>query len=214
METTKTTAQLINADSGKVEYYTPDYILDAASKVMGEAYGLSRTHRFELDAASSIIGNDYVDAERYFDESINGLIQSWTARSVWLNHPYSRAFNKQWSAKAVREYECGNAKQLCMLVWASTSERWFHPLFKYPICFFDHRLKFIDPGRVLSGATKSSALVYMGKNIGSFLLHFDKPGMGHVMMPTSLTGGYGNVVKNVDAIRNVVNKFFEEMDSE
>lgn len=214
METPKTTAQLINADSGKVEYYTPDYILDAASEVMGINYTFSGTCRFELDVASSWIGNDYVNSERFFTQEDDGLMHSWTANSVWMNHPYSREFNKQWTAKAVSEYESGNAKQLCMLVWASTSEKWFHPLFKYPICFFDHRLKFIDPGRNLTGATKSSALIYMGKNIGSFMLHFDKPGMGHVMMPTTSTGLGGSIVKNVEAIRTAVDKFFEEMDQD
>lgn len=177
-----TTAQLINQDSGKTEYYTPVYILEAAEKVMGSHINdLGQKFRFELDPASSDQANQYVHAMRLFDEGLNGLNHSWNAKTVWLNHPYSRATNRDWINKAVNEYNRGNVGQLCTITWASTSEKWFHPLFNFPICFFGHRIKFIDPNRTLTGATKSSCLTYMGPNVDKFIRVFGL--IGHVMIP-------------------------------
>lgn len=181
----KTTAQLINADSGKTNYYTPDYIIDAASKTMGVYVDGIIGERFnvELDVASDILGNTYVQAWRYYTEQINGLNQSWVAESVWLNHPYSREFNQTWSAKAISEYYRGNAKQICMLTWASTSEKWAHPLLQFPVCFLNRRVKFHDPNGVMpSGSTKSSMVTYMGPNIEEFRHFFGL--IGNVMLPS------------------------------
>lgn len=187
----KTTAQLINQDSGKAQYYTPGYILQAAREVMGPSYGPNgESYSFDLDPASDPYGNQHVNAFRFFDEKMNGLNHSWEARSIWLNHPYSRAFNQAWTTKAVNEYLSGRAKQICMITWASTSERWAHPLLKYPICFLDKRVKFIDPNRVLTGATKSSMVTYMGPNIDDFVEVFGE--IGNVMIPARMYDGEGS----------------------
>lgn len=182
---TKTTAQLINADSGKTNYYTPLYIINAASAAMGRFKDPTIFHgyNFDLDPASDILGNDFIGAWRYFDEHLNGLNQSWVAETVWLNHPYSRAGNPLWIKKAIEEYEKGNAKQICMITWASTSEKWFQPLFAYPMCFLNKRVPFIDPDRNLNGATKSSVVTYMGKNTNRFNDVFSN--LGHVVKPYS-----------------------------
>lgn len=179
----KTTAQLINQDSGKTEYYTPDYILDAASATMGEhhSYVDGRRNRFDLDPASSYAANEHVRANRFFSERLNGLQHSWVADSVWLNHPYKREHNREWIRKAVSEHLKGNALQICMITWASTSEQWIHPLFRYAMCFLNKRVKFIDPDRVLTGATKSSVVTYLGPRVDAFIEHFSP--LGHIMFP-------------------------------
>lgn len=179
----QSTAQLINADSGKTDYYTPGYILQAASDTMaGNKARNVNGYLFELDAASSVVGNGYVNAIRFFSEENDALTQEWRADSVWLNHPYSREFNRAWIRKAVEEYIEGRAKQICMITWASTSEQWMHPLFNFPMCFLKRRVKFIDPGRVLTGATKSSVVTYMGPNVSGFIENFSP--IGHVMFPS------------------------------
>lgn len=173
MNTTLANHQLINQTSKKVEYYTPPFILDLARATMGG---------IELDPASSLLANAYVKAERYFTIVDDGLKQDWIARSVWMNHPFSREGNPKWINKAVEEYQKGNAKQICLICWASTSEKWFQPLFNYPMCFIRGRFNFIDVNRELDGSpTKGAVVVYMGTNLHKFATNFKT--IGNIMSP-------------------------------
>lgn len=197
----KTTAQLINADSGKTQYYTPEYILDAAEKTMGTYIDeLGSSFAFHLDPASDALGNTHVDASYYFTEQIDGLKQKWVADSVWLNHPYSREFNKAWTAKAVNEYISGRAKQICALTWASTSEAWAHDLLQYPVCFLNRRVKFHDPlGIMKNGSTKSSMVTYLGPNMEEFKHYFGL--IGNVMLPAK-SFVHGMTISSYQALAN------------
>lgn len=206
----KSTAQLINQDSGKTRYYTPEWVWHAARTTMRPFIDeLGKEYSFELDAASDEIGNKYIGAMRYLTEELDALNHSWTAQSVWLNHPYSRSGNQKWINKAVSEHKKGNAKQICILTWASTSEKWAHPLFAYPICFLNKRVKFIDPnGALPHGATKSSMVTYLGPNVNEFRYFFSK--IGHVMMPASKRDEYTMADYQVDAGRTSNGKLNDE----
>ena len=57
-------AVLINQTSGKVEYYTPPRIIEAARRTMG---------RIDLDPASSVKANETVKAQHIFTAADNGL---------------------------------------------------------------------------------------------------------------------------------------------
>ena len=57
-------AQLINQDSGEFEYYTPEFIIEAARRTMGG---------IDLDPASSFVANERVRATRYFDHLDDSL---------------------------------------------------------------------------------------------------------------------------------------------
>src|SRR5687767_5219509 len=72
--------QLINQDSGDTEYYTPEFIIEAARRVMGA---------IDLDPASSKEANKRVKAARYFTKKDNGLSHLWYGR-VFMNHPFSK----------------------------------------------------------------------------------------------------------------------------
>ena len=61
-------AQMINATSGKVEYYTPPAIIEAARQTMGG---------IDLDPASCEQANRTVQAANYFSAEDNGLLQPW-----------------------------------------------------------------------------------------------------------------------------------------
>lgn len=77
-----TNDQLINQDSGKVEYGTPPDIIERARNTMGG---------IDLDPASNEFFNKNVKALTFFDgsEGNNGLLKHYWG-NVWINHPYGR----------------------------------------------------------------------------------------------------------------------------
>lgn len=151
--------QLINQDSGNVEYYTPSLIIESARWVMGG---------IDLDPSSCEVANGRVRARRYFGVEHDGLSQDWDG-NVWMNHPFSRKGNKLWIQKAVYEYEKGNVEQLCCICFASTSEGWFQPLFRYPQCFLSPRTNYENAsGKIVRGVSKGSVVTYMGANAERF----------------------------------------------
>lgn len=156
-------AQLINQDSGKTEYYTPQEIIEAARTTMG---GIS------LDPASSIIANLRVRADAWFGIDDNSLGRAW-CDNAWLNHPFSRKGNPLWINKLIREHEIGNVKQACCITFAATSEKWFQPLSKYAKCWLSPRTNYFKPdGTLLKGVTKGSVVTYFGPNIDKFASMF------------------------------------------
>lgn len=156
--------QYINQDSGVVEYYTPPLITACAHLLMG---------RIDLDPASCAAANRFVKASRYYTQTDNGLEQPWFG-CVWLNHPFSKKWNKAWIDRLVSMYESGAIIQACCITFASTSESWFAPLLKFPQFYFTGRVQYLDAegcsakrwnkkkGRMeSSGATKGSAVTFL-----------------------------------------------------
>lgn len=146
-------AQYVNQTSGKVEYYTPLKIIEAARRVMGS---------IDLDPASSAVANRIVGATRFFSEEENGLLQPWSG-NVWMNHPFGKQVNRQWIEKLVYEFQEGNIAQACCITYACTSELWFQPLFDYPLCFLSPRTNYrLADGTIKKGVTKGSVVTYLG----------------------------------------------------
>ncbi len=153
------------------EHYTPPKYLDAARAVLGA---------FDLDPASCEIANNHVKASEYITQDQDGLKQRWQGR-VWCNPPYGRTAGKsnqqRWSAKLMREYRAGHVHAAILLVTSATSEKWFQPLWTYPLCLTDHRIKFLDAtGRPQNGNTKGSAFVYFGPDVATFQAVFSEFG--------------------------------------
>lgn len=161
-------AQLINQDSGDTEYYTPLEIISAARLVMGS---------IDLDPFSSGAANERVRAKWYFDESTDGLSQDWSG-NVWMNHPFSREYNRKCIEKLFNEYEAGNVGQACCITFAATSEQWFMPLHRFPQCYLVPRTNYYLPnGERKTGVTKGSVVTYMGHRREQFRQEFIKHGM-------------------------------------
>ncbi len=168
-------AQLINQTSGKVEYYTPSAIIEAARQTMGG---------IDLDPASSHTANRVIKAAAIFTEADDGLCQFWWGR-VWMNHPFGRVTNPLWIGKLLEEYTAGRVEQACCITFASTSEAWFQPLLACPVCFLAPRTNYRLPdGSIMRGVTKGSAVAYLGPNMTAFVEHFAS--LGSVMLPASV----------------------------
>lgn len=168
-------AQLINQTTGRVEWYTPAPIVEAARRVLGG---------IDLDPASCAKANETVQAERYYTIADDGLSKPWYGR-IWLNHPFGRTTNKDWIDKAVGSYEretAGIIDGIACITFAATSEAWFQPLFAYPICFLAPRVNYLGPdGRPVRGVTKGSCVTYLGPSVDRFVAEFGS--MGRVMIP-------------------------------
>jgi hypothetical protein len=121
-------------------WYTPRAYIDAVHAVMG---------RIDLDPASCEDANAIVRAMRYYTEEDDGLRPPWIACRVFLNPPYGRdedneSNQERWSQKLIEEYTCGNIAEAILLVNAVTDRKWFQPLYQFPICFTDHRIRFYN----------------------------------------------------------------------
>ena len=147
-------ATLINQTSGETEYYTPIEIVEAARRVMGS---------IDLDPASSPVANRHVQAKRFFTEEDDGLTHDWSG-NVWMNHPFGKEDNPLWVGKLVKDFYSGWVTQACCITYACTSERWFQPLYDFPLCFLAPRTNYRLPdGSTLKGVTKGSVVAYLGR---------------------------------------------------
>lgn len=183
-----TSAQLINQTSGKVEYYSPPEIVAAARRVMGG---------IELDPASSEAANERIGAERFYDVEDDAICLEWCAKSVWMNHPFGRPEapcvpdcvknhehhaeirygNATWINKLRDSIGWEKVAEACCLTFACTSEAWFQPLLKRPICFLCPRTNYYLPdGTIFKGVSKGSAVTYFGSNVAVFAREFTKFG--------------------------------------
>ena len=166
-----TNHQLINQTSGKVEYYTPPEIVEAARATMGG---------IDLDPASSARANEIVQAAQYITVEQDGLSQPWFGR-VWMNHPFGRKENPLWIQKLMDERLSGSLLQVCCITFASTSEQWFRPLLDFPQCYLYGRTNYLLPdGTVKTGVTKGSVVTYLGPYWLRFKNEFERRGLGKV----------------------------------
>lgn len=168
-------SQLINQTSNDVEWYTPQYIIEAVRSTMGS---------IDLDPASCAKANETVNADRFFTIDDDGLTQNWWG-NVWLNHPFSRSENATWVNKAESSWlgnPPGVVSAITMITFASTSESWFQPLFYYPQCYLSPRVHYIGgDGQPVTRSTKGSVVTYMGPDPKRFAEVFGK--LGRVMIP-------------------------------
>ncbi len=165
------------------EWYTRPKYIEAAREVMGG---------IDLDPASCAAANEIVKAERYFTKEQNGLCQEWRSRSLWLNPPYARSEHYQsgiglFIKKCLEVYEDGDILQAIILATTEVNAKWFQPLWYYPICFADHRVKFIAPQIDPRGVYQhmfGTCFVYLGPNEVKFAEVFSQ---------------FGRIVKAIDA---------------
>lgn len=153
------------------EWYTPAKYINAAKKVLGE---------IALDPASNERANQSIQAQLFYDQTIDGLTKRWQAKTVWLNPPYCKAGNtsnqERWTAKLVTEYMAGNVKEAILLVTSATETNWFHRLLPFPMCFVKGRIHFTTPTGKHGGATKGSIFVYVGNRKELFQKVFSRFG--------------------------------------
>lgn len=128
-------------------------------------------YNLELDPCSNSLEQPNIPAKVLYTEELDGLSKEWIAESVFMNHPYSES--KLWVPYAVSQYECGNAKELILLLKLDVSTRWWSSVSKYPWIAVNKRLKF---GESKSAAPFQSGIVYLGNRLNRFVEVFGKYG--------------------------------------
>lgn len=148
------------------EWHTPREITTAARRVLGG---------IDLDPASCEQANATVQAARFFSAEDDGLSRPWSGR-VFLNPPYGviggRSSAGIWAQRLIDEYDFGDVTAAILLVNAATGDRWFAPLWRFPICFPRRRVRFISPDGEQAQPTHSNAIVYLGGEHDSFAIEF------------------------------------------
>lgn len=114
--------------------FTPHRYLNAVRKVLGE---------IELDPASCAAANERVKALKYYDYSQDALIQEWKGKT-FLNPPYSKGNLEPFTRKLMKHHSSAGISEAILLVPNWTERKWFQPLWKYPRCFTDHRISYVD----------------------------------------------------------------------
>ena len=140
------------------EWWTPQWIIEAARDVMGNIY---------LDPASTPQANERVKAHEFFTREDNGLERTW-AGNVFLNPP-SKAGDPTarphlWAQKLVSEYEKGNVYQAILVVKSVLGYNWYEDLYqRFWVCHLRERPEFVRPdGTTVGKAKKGVSVFYIG----------------------------------------------------
>jgi hypothetical protein len=167
--------QLIQASTNN-EWYTPARYVDAARELMGG---------IDVDPASNPMANETIRATTYYTQETDGLAHDWHGR-VWLNPPYGfaeggKSNQEIWSARLIAQYWAGITHEAVLLVNAVTDRTWFAPLWDFPICFTDHRIRFYNQDTEAGQPTHGNVLVYLGPEVARFTAVFSA--FGHIVVP-------------------------------
>ncbi len=143
----------------KTQYqYTPPEIIALVRLVMGE---------IDLDPASDDVAQQWISAANYYTPTQDGLSHPWFGR-VWL-HPPTPGKTAKWINKVLLEYESGRICEVILLVTPSVSSKWFQKLTRFPVCFPNERISFLDDqGKSQSQPKHGNAIFYLGQNIQQF----------------------------------------------
>lgn len=184
--------------------------LDPASTTKANT-AIVKADRFYRRPEVTVHYDDLIgDLPIHTQQGWGSLERQWNG-NVWMNHPFGvleRACkpgcskkvcqrrghhlgadipgNVEWVTHVINEYESGRVSQACILTFASTSEAWFKPLKKYPICFLDGRTNYLDPETLLevNGVTKGSCVTYLGTRLMRFEKVFSAFGEVKVSLST------------------------------
>lgn len=125
-------------------WYTPRKYIDLVCDVFDNP-------KVDLDPCSDDFGNSIIDARfYYYPEKFNGLDIPWYAYNVFCNPPSEQG---KWVEKFLSEYHMGNFEEGIFLLFnVATETKYFQEVLKhYPVCFVNHRIKFIpEPNRYLT----------------------------------------------------------------
>lgn len=123
--------------TGKEEWHTPPYILEAVREYLGGT--------IDLDPMSNEKANEYVKATTFYTKSDDAFTKPWFG-NVFLNPPYKTAMMNRVIPFIIEKCKNGEVESLFLLVNNSTESKWGQVALKNAsaICFIDHRLRFID----------------------------------------------------------------------
>lgn len=172
---------LAQHSSASVEHYTPQYVVDAAVRTMGD---------IDLDPASCEFANRTVKSREYFNS--DGLTRHWSGR-VFLNPPGGRGSVKQWWCKLLKHYSARDVSQAVFLAFSleflqNGQVGECRSPTQFPICIPRKRIAFIgQDGLEQKNPTHANAIIYLPPfdnqlgTVATFRRAF--AGIGDVLLP-------------------------------
>lgn len=160
----------VSNNSGEIEWYTPSYIIESAKKAMGG---------IDVDPASSVTANTFVEADFYYTKDTDGLSNEWHG-NVWMNPPYGQPLINDFINTFCQKWDDGEFKQGIVLVNNATETRWFQSLLDVCdcVCFPKGRISYMDKnGEPSKTPLQGQAILYFGENSVSFCDEFSKHGI-------------------------------------
>jgi phage N-6-adenine-methyltransferase len=127
----------------------------------------------ELDPASCATAQRNVKASRFYTKKQNGLAQSWRARSVFLQPPYSNP--APWVAKLLAALRSGAITDAVVLVNNDTDTDWCQALLQAAkaVVFPRGRFSFLRPDGTRGAGNRQGQIVFhLGRNPKRFLAAF------------------------------------------
>jgi len=165
----------LNLERDSNSWLTPDYIIDAVKKVLGE---------IDLDPFSSEEANRRIKARYIFIENDSAFDNTWPfVRSVFINPPYGQGLIAKAIEKLIEEYKKGIFEEGILLVNNATDTLWFHSVLPFVSarCDTKGRIKFIPATEAgaqknTSSNTRGQVLFFFGKNAKRFEKEFSAIG--------------------------------------
>jgi hypothetical protein len=157
--------------SESVEWYTPKQYTDVVRELLGD---------IDLDPASNEKANAWIKAKQIYTAADDGLARPWRGR-VFVNPPYGIENGKSvagaWCQRAIEQYESGAVEACVILVNSVHDQSWQEPLFAFPVCLVDHRIKFLaGDGTENENPTNRNLFVYLGNDRAKFADVFSRFG--------------------------------------
>lgn len=126
--------------SASPEYYTPPLYIELVRQVLG---------RIDLDPASNPIAQQWIQADCFYTQDMDGLTQPWRG-AVYLNPPYespqTRLAWRVFFEKAIQEYQAGTIST-CILLLNRSESPWYKERQQQvtAVCEVSRRIAFIGP---------------------------------------------------------------------
>ncbi len=128
---------------------TPDYVLEPVCEALG---GIALDPCTEPDNPTR--------AERFYYLPVDGVVQPWDARSIFVNPPYGKA-REPWVRRCIESGSLG--RRVVLLIPAATDTRIFQEALSSAdeVVFIKGRVKFgvLRPNRRQVAASHPSALI-------------------------------------------------------
>lgn len=109
----------VQHSSDSNEWYTLPFWIDKARDLMGG---------IDLDPASSVEAQSWIQAQTYYTQADDGLQQPWWGK-LWLNPPYGKCNHAKgihgttaWVQRAIADYEAGRVTQAVLWLRATGSK--------------------------------------------------------------------------------------------
>lgn len=162
------------------EYGTPEIYIAAAREVLGG---------IELDPASNALAANIVRAERFYTKEDTGLGRPWSARTVWLNSPFSNGLVDLFQRQFVDSYRELHFKAGISLVNSSTETTWYQLLVRgsSALCLCKHRIAFLLKGEPIKGNRYAQTFFYAGPDVQTSARVFGQ--FGEIVVRYQQTGG-------------------------